>query len=232
MAPQIRRLLVGVFAPLLCAFSVPAANAEAAPCEMSLVSVDTSDERLHERVCEAVESAVPILERCQLTLKRPILISFSNELESADQVCFGLFHHGESQIELLYPEIFAEAHEQSAVWIAIPVDEHFNSIVIHELTHAYVDQAVTEGPTDSADWEYIAYAMQIESLSASTRDGFIANVGVTDPVAVEELGSMMLGFSPARFAAKSWLHFVAPENGCDFVGNILRGEQTLMMLPE
>ncbi len=221
-----------VFAPLLCAWAGGVANAEAIPCETPLVFVDTDDQELHERVCGVVALAIPILERCQLKLTEPVTISFSDGLGSPNEVCLGLYHQGKAKVELLRPEAFEKAQVKSRSWKEIPIDEHYDSIIVHELAHAHVGQVAPAGPACSADWEYIAYAMQIASLSASTRDDFIAGTGVSPPISVEELNPLMLGLSPSSFAARSWLHFSDPENECEFVGQVIRGERTLMMLPE
>ncbi len=227
-----RAIGVALLAPLFCAVTVLGAFAAARACDTPLVTVDTPDRELHERVCDVVASALPMLERCQLELTNSITINFSDGLGYPNQLCLGLYHHGDRRIELLNPDAFEDAHVKSALWTSIPVAEHFNSIVVHELTHAHVGQVAPAEPPCRADWEYVAYAMQIESLRASTRDAFIAGAGAAPPVTIEEVNSITLVFSPPLFAAKAWLHFSDPENGCDFVGKIIRGERTLMMLPE
>ncbi|MFD0982821.1 DUF6639 family protein [Tropicimonas aquimaris] len=194
--------------------------------------VDTNDELLQERVCEIVASAVPKLAECGLNLMSPVAISFSNKLDHSSGVHFGIYHLGKNRIELLDPKTFEQAFRRSETWTAVPLAEHFEAVVVHEFAHALVDQNAAIQRACIADDEYIAYAMQIESLSESTRSVLLAEVGASPPTSTQEINSLVLGFSPADFAVRSWLHFAEPENGCAFVEKIIQGEVTFFFLPE
>ncbi|WP_068115334.1 DUF6639 family protein [Tropicimonas marinistellae] len=234
MAPHRRRVAIGAFATLLCALGGVAAGAGASACDTPLVTVETADGDLHRRLCEIVASALPRLEECQLKLVSAVSIGFADSLHlgSPDQICFGNYHQRTDRIELLKPPAFERFHNRSEVWAAIPVTEHFDSIVVHELTHALVDQTAPATQSCTADQEYIAYAMQVASLSDSSRTTLINRVGVSTPTSDDEINSVILGLSPAAFAVNSWLHFSQPENGCDVVRKIIRGETTFLLLPE
>ncbi|WP_149866444.1 DUF6639 family protein [Tropicimonas marinistellae] len=232
MTPETRMQLIGVFALLLCAFHLVGANAGTSSCEMPLVLVDTDDQELQVRICKTVTSVLPMLEKCQLKLTNPVTISFSKQLGSPDNRCFGHYLRGKGRVVLLEPKAFEQAHKASESWTAIPAAEHFDAIVVHEFTHALVDQNALVELSCSADEEYIAYAMQVASLSEPTRSALLTSVGASIPTSTEELNPLILGFSPTAFAARSWLHFSNPENGCAFVGKIIRGEVTFWMYPE
>ncbi|NDR56479.1 DUF6639 family protein [Aliiruegeria sabulilitoris] len=215
-----------------CLFTFLPANAAPLACGTPLVRVDTVDRALHARICEIVASALPLLENCHLKLTKPVTIIFSDDLENAHGPCFGLFHPGKKQMELLTPKAFAQAHDKSDSWGAIPVAEHFDVIVVHEFVHALVDQTARGERNCTADEEYIAYAMQIESLSETTRSALLEDVDASPPISLEELNPILLGFAPPRFAVKSWLHFSEPGNGCDFIQKLMRGDVTLWLYPE
>lgn len=234
MALGIWRTVAVVFVQLSCANTFAPANAGGFPCKTPLVLVDTEDRELHGRICKTVESALPRLAECKLTLVDPILISFTEQLDlgSPELVCFGRYHLRKDRIELLKPTAFERSHSSSKLWAPIPMSEHFDSVVVHEFTHALLDQATLKEQTCRADDEYIAYAMQMASLSESTRVALIASVAVSAPTSTEEINSTILNISPVAFAIKSWLHFSQPENGCDFVEKIIRGETTFFLLPE
>ncbi len=217
---------------VLCTCTGVAANAEPVPCNTPLIFVDTEDKELHRRVCDIAGSALPVLEQCLLKLVDPVTISFSGELGNPDELCFGLYHQGDEWIELLEPKAFEQAHTDSKSWAALPAAEHFDAIVVHEFTHALVDQTALVERACSADEEYIAYAMQLSTLPDSARDALIAASGVSQPVPVESINQVMFGLSPVSFAVRSWLHFQEPENGCGFVKKIIRGEATLWIGPE
>lgn len=208
-----------------------AANAEPLPCDNPLILVDSEYPVLHKRVCAAVSAVLPKLEACYLKQDRPIVFGFEDEISQSDIVCLGLYHRGEDRIDLLTPEGFRQAHMQSEFCDSIPANEHFDSIVVHELTHALLDQSLWQSTAHRVDHEYIAYAMQIESMTEPGRDQFIANTGLNGPIEVGHFNEFTLDMSPSVFAAKSWLHFSSPGNGCEFAGQIVRGEYTLWQEP-
>ncbi|SDK49589.1 DUF6639 family protein [Aliiruegeria lutimaris] len=224
-------LLVALVA-MSCAFTFLAANGAPLACGTPLVRVDTEDRTLHARICEIVASALPMLDGCHLKLTKPVTITFSDNLENAHGSCFGLFHPDRKQVELLTPRAFAQAHDKSESWHAIPLAEHFDAIALHEFVHALVDQTAVVERSCTADEEYIAYAMQIESLSDATRSRLLKAVDASPPIAMEEINPLLLGFAPPSFAVKSWLHFSEPGNGCDFVQKLMRGDVTLWLYPE
>jgi len=210
----------------------PEAYADPVACETPLVLVETDDMELHERICTVVEQSLPALAECKLEPKLPVTISFSVKLKVAEEVCLGLYHTGKNEINLLEPDAFTAAHNGSKIWSAIALSQHFDSLVVHELAHALFDQSTNSKLACGVDQEYVAYAFQLASLTASTRNEFLTSAGVAPPVSVEGINQVILGLSPSSFAARSWLHFSQPENGCDFVEKIIRGETSLWLDPE
>lgn len=208
-----------------------AAYAEPLPCDNPLILVDSEYPVLHKRVCAAVSVALPKLEACYLKQNRPIEFGFGDEISQAGISCLGLYHRGEDRIDLLTPEGFGQAHLQSEFCDSMTMDEHYDSIVVHELTHALLDQSPWQSVARRVDHEYIAYAMQIENMIEPSRGLFIANIGLNGPIEVGYLNEFTLDISPSMFAATAWLHFSSPGNGCEFVGQIVRGEYTLWQQP-
>ena len=157
----------------------------------------------------------------------PVVIEVIEGLRREDPRCLGLFHCDTSHIELIAPEHVAMALGEGSRFAEIPAAEFYDSLVAHELAHALAYQTRWGALGSVADTEYLAYAMQLESLSAQTRAGFIARHPVTEPVKPQALNEAVLAFAPAIFAIKSWIHFSQPENGCSFVRALLTGEETL-----
>ena len=219
--------LVISFTMLLCS----AANAEPSPCDAPNIFVKTEDHGLRDRVCSVVAEALPSLRNCHLESNQPVFFSFSDSLLSSNDVCLGLYHHGSNQIDLLTPESFSTTHEQSDFCDTLPETAHFDSVVVHELTHALLDQARREKTILRVDQEYIAYAMQLQFVGASVRDKFLSNFDRSSPIEDGRINEFILEFSPSVFAAASWLHFSHPEHGCGLVDRILRGEHTFWQEP-
>ena len=145
--------------------------------------------------------------------------------------CLGLYHSENNQIDLLTPEAFHVSHGDSEFCEKIPEDVHFDSIIVHELTHALLDQVPGGKVSNLVDQEYIAYAMQLEIMPEPVRDRFISSIGLTAPVDAGRINELTILFSPSKFAASSWLHFSSSGNGCDFVGEIIKEEKTLWQEP-
>src|SRR6056297_1959525 len=197
------------------------------PCDNDLLLVETEDVDLHNRVCKTASAALPRLDACHLTLDRPVTFAFETGPPPTEPACLGLYHTGKDRIILWPPATFAQLHATSEYCGTVPAPDLFDSIVVHELAHALTDQSACRETACTADREYIAYALQIDSLHPGVRDRFIAESALTPPFGEDRLNDVILAFSPATFAAAAWLHFSAPENGCAFVGRILRGDHTL-----
>jgi hypothetical protein len=207
------------------------AHAEPLPCDEPMILVDTDDRGLFQRVCDVAMEALPRLETCHLRQQQPIVFRFEEYISSSNAACLGLYHHGKNRIDLLTPEAFRSAHTLSDYCSVVPEAEHYDSIIVHELTHALLDQSPCRESACRIDQEYIAYAMQIDVMPKPVRDQFLSSVRVTAPVEVGQINEFILDFSPSSFAAAAWLHFTSSEHGCEFVGSIVRGEHTLWQEP-
>lgn len=207
------------------------ALAERLPCDALNIFVDTEDQLLRERVCNVARSALPKLANCHLRQHQTIFISFHAALSMSGNDCLGLYHSGNNHIDLLTPEAFHASHGDSEFCEEIPENVHFDSILVHELTHALLDQVPGGKANNLVDQEYIAYAMQLEMMCKPVRDRFISSIGLTAPIDVERINEFAILFSPSVFAASSWLHFSSLGHGCEFVGEIIKGEKTLWHEP-
>lgn len=65
--------------------------------------------------------------------------------------------------------------------------------------------------------------MQFEALPADLRETLVASFRTDEEITLAELNGFILAMAPNRFAARAWLHFDHPENGCGFVEQILDG---------
>jgi hypothetical protein len=212
-------------------FSASAPSAEIAACETALVVVETDDPVLRTRICGIASDILPGLDACHLVPKRPVVFGFKTSLSTNGRSCLGLFHRESDQISLLTPESFSQAHTQSDFCEMIPEEAHFDSIVIHELVHAVLGQSPCADTLCRLDNEYIAYAIQLESMPQETRDLFLERYGPRSPDQASRVNGFFLEAAPLAFAAASWLHFTSEGNGCDLVGRIVRGEFTFAQEP-
>ena len=112
---------------------------------------------------------------------------------------------------------------------SLSAPEHYAGVVAHEVAHAVFAHAASANNTFTPDLpatahEYVAYVVQMMSFSETTRRRILAR---DPPAPVSNLflfSFFLLYADPERFAVNAFAHFALPENGCSFIGRILRGE--------
>ncbi|WP_137702764.1 DUF6639 family protein [Marimonas lutisalis] len=196
-------------------------------CDTRNVTVIANDPEVSSRVCTVADRALARLEKCNLRQTQPITIEIKAQLEYGHPACLGAFVCAENRVELLPPSQISDQMDDTHAFAGLSATDLFDSLIVHELTHALVFQtAGDEMPTVSAN-EYIAYALQLDSLSAPNRRLVLQSHPTGTPVMADDLNDMVLMFSPGLFAARAWLHFSAPGHGCDFVKRLLENETRL-----
>ena len=194
-------------------------------CNDLAATVVVKEPELGNRICSAAERAVEQLSDCGIHQTEPLMIEVvEGEIFLKGTSCLGIYHCGQALIQLVAPDTVEAALGDDHTFAEIPSSEFYDSIVVHEITHALVHQTRQGSLSSVVATEYLAYAMQIEFLSEETRTKFISNHPVTEPVTPDALNEVILAFSPAIFSIKAWKHFSQPENGCAFVRRLLNDE--------
>jgi len=202
-------------------------SAEPVECSNPMVFVETSEPDLAERVCTEAVAAVERLAACHIPQRFAINLQVVDRIVHAEEMCLGLFIPGEKILKITSPNQFSAGIGPDNILSQIPTLELFDSLIVHELTHALVDQQPYHGKQCLENQEYIAYAMQLEAMSSASRKILIDAAGGEIEVTGERLNAFVALAAPVKFAAWSWMHFTAPQNGCDFVGKLVSGETTL-----
>ncbi|MDF0595005.1 DUF6639 family protein [Psychromarinibacter halotolerans] len=184
------------------------------------VSVTGGEPTLERHVCDVVGAALPVLAACNLPLSKPLTIDVVDDLPGG---CVGMYHCGEDRIEILTPEDTAAVRNADTPFRDLDDAAFHDSVIVHELAHALHDQVPC--PLDSCiiSAEYVAYAMQIRSLTPDAIVAFEARGAVAGPVSREDLTLMMLFMAPHRFSATAWAHFSQRPDGCGYIGQIMSG---------
>lgn len=206
-----------------CAPGVAAALAQTS-CDGIDVTIETEDADLAGRLCALAETSAASLAECNLAVPHPLQIEVK---QSLDWNCLGLFHCGTSRIELLDPASFARAVEDEGPFAGIPIAHHYDSVLVHELAHAAYDDRNCPLATCPVNQEFIAYAMQVRSLSHADRVQFEASSPIEPSEARRYLNAGMLAMAPDRFAFAAWWHFSRQEDPCAYVGAIAAGDVLL-----
>lgn len=185
----------------------------------SVIAGKAEDARL---TCEAVAQARTLFESCNIPpITRPLKIELIDEIDTG---CFGQYHCGEDWIELLTPSAMVAHRLSDGIYADLPVDRFFQSIAVHELTHAAIDGSPCPFPTCLVRGEYVAYVMQMMSLTPEQRRHIEERADLIGRrISRDELNSVMYFMAPDRFAVKSWMHFTQRDDPCGFLGQIVDG---------
>lgn len=223
LAPAL--LLVALAGP------VGATSAEPVLCPSIDISVQGADEALTDQICGGAERALTALDSCHLTQAQPISISVLPEVihPTTGMHCLALANCIDQSIQVTHPDFIAAAVTANPVYSQIPTEDLFISLIAHELTHLLISQT-TAANLNPTDHEYMAYAMQISSLPAASRQVLLDQV--RDPTAVNPgwINDFILNFKPTLFAAYVWLNFSRSENGCAQFQRLMDREITFELI--
>lgn len=202
---------------VLTGFSAPA---EPVLCPQVPLEVTASDPALVARACAAATRAtaafadcgLPLLPKVHLDVLEPGFLPAPNCLAEIDCVTM--------VAKIAHPETLADKGAAVLRGVSDP-ELVFDSLVFHELAHAVVATTRGEVPVSRPGQEYISYVFQYLSMPDPDRARILAIAGTEAPDTLDQFNSFVLAMAPEKFAAKAWLHFSAPENGCEFVRRIL-----------
>ncbi len=205
------------------------ADAGAAPleCTGAMVTVAAPGAALAERLCAVAARATAQFHVCGMVQTEPVHVEVLDCPLPGDPDCAGRCDCRGNRIALAVPGRIIEALGEGHPFAAMPAADLYDSLLVHELAHAFAYQTRGGPLTSVAATEYVAYAMQFEFLPAAVRDAFVAAHPVARPVRPVALNDVILAFSPGIFAVKAWLHFRQPGNGCGFVRGLLDGTVSL-----
>lgn len=232
-----RAAALALAAGLLSALLLPApARADGAvPCPgggfaVAGTGTDTdTDTDTVTRICTAAAAAERFLGACHLPRLRPVTFEVRAQIEGPADHCAGLYACGSDRILVIPPGGVGEVMPEDSAFAPLAPDVYYDSLVVHELAHALMDQAACERPRCDADREYVAYALQIASLPPRDRAAVAAYRAFDGPVDRALLNDLLLWLKPDIFALAAWAHFDAPGHGCAFVERLVTGETTLAL---
>ncbi|SMX45135.1 DUF6639 family protein [Maliponia aquimaris] len=193
------------------------------PCDNGLVTVRSEYPNLVGQVCDAADRAFDIFADCGAGLPDTVVVRTEQEILGN---CLGLFHCGKVIVEVLTPEAIRDTVEPDGLYGHIAPDEMFESIVIHELTHALYDgtPCTAEFTECFVTSEYLAYALQFEALSQEARAPWLEQFDPQVPVSRDAISLGMLMLRNDDFALSAWAHLTQREDRCDWINGILDGD--------
>lgn len=209
---------------LPCALLPPAiASAEPLACPTAGVTVSHADPAEGAALCAAVADAVAFLTANGLEFRAPFQVRVVDQITHSHlPTTLGTFNATAREVEILsYGAAVALIPDRPPFGIPM-APELYRSFVVHEAAHAVTHPNFSARPTLGA-MEYIAYTVQIATMPEPLRQRVLASVETNAFDKPGEIGDQLLMFDPARFAVKSYLHFIRPENGAAFYRRLLSG---------
>jgi hypothetical protein len=102
--------------------------------------------------------------------------------------------------------------------------DFYRSLIVHEVVHGVMHQNLTRRLASQAEAEYLAYALQVESLPPDVRDRLLQPFEHADRKAETFLfNDVVLSADPFFFAARAYQHFNAVGEGCGHARALLAG---------
>ena len=216
---------------LAAVISVLSHPAEAAviSCRAGNVTVTSPDVESAALACSAVQAAVTQFAACRMpALNKPLRIVILDDLDGA---FYGLYYIGKDMINVLTPAAMQASEMTENAFAGVEITEYFKSTITHELSHAATEGIPCPFASCISTSEYISYAMQVMSLDPEALAVFQETSRIDRPIATEEFSPVILFMAPSLFAQKVWAHFQQNNAGCDFIGQLVRGETTLDLAP-
>lgn len=223
--PAWRTLIAAVVPATLLALTAPlhAADKRTTKCEGIDVTVIHDPAQEVGTICAAVSDTVGFMTASGFELKRGFSISIVDGLTPAHGLSsLGTYTAATDSIEMLsYRAALELLPEQPPFGIAMN-PELYRSFIVHEAAHAIAHPNFVRRPNVAAQ-EYIAYTAQFAAMPEPLRNSILQNIPTEGFEQPKEIGDQLLMLDPGRFAVKSWLHFIRPENGPAFYQRLLTG---------
>ncbi len=203
---------------------VPAGATGAAPCPGAMISVRNADASLAGKVCAAAERASALLGDCGIRQTRPVTVEIVETFPESHGPCVATFDCGEDILQILPPDRLADSSIVTGAFAEVPPEIFFDSLIVHELTHAFLHHTDPSVPLRTAH-EYLAYAFQLDSLPEEHRSTILDARNSPEPVTSSMMvNPAILLFAPQVFAANAWLYFTGVGERCTSVDRIRSGE--------
>jgi hypothetical protein len=201
--------------------------AQAACAQLPIViSGPVEDDR--KLACLGAHLAIDLLGRCDILLHRPL------RLEIAEQIVHPLGRPVLALFDVVKERILVRSSQRVAGLVsntpfaAVSPREFYVSIVVHEVVHGVLQQSSEGRLLSHIANEYLAYALQIESLPANARRAFLLSFPNGPSTADLLFSDVMLSLDPYLFAARAYEHFSAFADRCGLVKSLLDGDPSFI----
>lgn len=200
-------------------------TADTLTCPTRDVTINYDQKSNAALACEAVEQTLTLFSQCNLPfLPDRLQIDIVQSLEPG---CVGLFHCGQDRIAVLAPDLMKPVRDPEGTFAFLPSDEYFQSVIVHEMTHAATENTPCPFDACPVSMEYMAYAIQIMSMKTDARVFLYHHLDTEQPVSRDDLSFVLLLMAPNVFAEKVGAHFSQRDDSCGFLRDLASGSVLL-----
>lgn len=202
------RLAAAGLVILLGQIGATAPGVAATPCAGTGVSVAAENADDARFACRGVIEAVDFLAERGFAVRKPVKVEV---VESIDVIpgasVLGIYDPKADVVKVLARSAFSSGTADDTV-LGLPIDDDlYASIFAHEVAHAVIYQNLGGQKLPFAAHEYLAYAVQLATLSVPERERVLARFPGAAFTELEQVSEVVLGMDPDRFAVKAYQHF-------------------------
>jgi hypothetical protein len=207
------RLAAAGLVVLLGLIVATAPGVAATPCTQTRVSVAADNADDARVACRGVVDAVDFLAERGFAVREPVFVEV---VESIDVIpgasLMGIYDPRADVVQVLARSAFSLGTTSSGAIgdtvLGLPIDDAlYASVFAHEVAHAVIYQNLGGQKLPHAAHEYLAYAVQLATLSAPNRERVLARFPGAAFTELEQVSEMALGLDPDWFAVKAYQHF-------------------------
>jgi hypothetical protein len=176
-------------------------------------------------ICQAATHVVKLLQSCGIEARSPLMIEVVQKMAGGEgQGAYGCFDRSTGSIQLLALDRCAEQLRTDESRRDLDAADYFQSVAAHEVAHGILAQQEAASELPLVAQEYLAYALQIDSLAPNTRQAFLKPLHDRGTLRVELPHEILLFMNPPAFGAIAYLHFKSSPDQCATIKSVLRGE--------
>lgn len=193
-------------------------------CQPSQISVVARSPDEARRACDAASVADARLRDLGLTIAQPVVIEVTEGPDFRPGSCVAFYNTFDHSIQVLPADCLFDLPGRASTFPDMDPVILFDSLIQHGLVHADLDQHPEGHRLPGIAHEYLACAIQIDSVPVETRHRILDKAAITEPVRLERINEAVLNLSPLVFAVMAWHHFTDHGGDAALVRRVLEGE--------
>ncbi len=220
------RLFSGlVLATCATVLDVDPAGADELDCPGAPIFVTTRNGDMSAPdICAPAMWAHAVFARCGIAQARQLTLEIVNRVTHPLGIpIIALFDASRWRIQISTYAVTQGLILPRSVYRQLPMRDVYDSLIVHEVTHAIFREHVGRRRLPVAAHEYVAYAIQVASMPAETRDVFLSSFPAQTPKNFAPFNEIYLGMSPLRFAANAYRHLFQNDLYCETIQQIASG---------